>query len=207
MIGDPFDQILQRARHGDELAWTVLYDSLSGPLGAYLRARGAPDPFDQLGETFLQLARDLATFTGSETQFRAWAFTIAHHRLIDATRRRGRRPVAVAPPEELRRLSDQLTLADRPPEYGRALYAQGQIEDRELLTRLLAHVTDEQRDVLLLRFVVDLDPATVGEITGRTANAVSAITSRALSTLRALLNRSVSTAGSDSRPDGDPGPR
>lgn len=56
--------------------------------------------------------------------------------------------------------------------------------DRELLGGLLARLTDEQREVLLLRFVADLDTATVGEVTGRSANAVAAITRRALATLR-----------------------
>ena len=64
MIGDGFERILARARDGDELAWTVLYDDLSGQLLGYLRGRGAPEPEDQLGETFLQVARDLPRFTG-----------------------------------------------------------------------------------------------------------------------------------------------
>jgi len=32
MIGEGFDRVLERARTGDELAWTALYDSLSGQL-------------------------------------------------------------------------------------------------------------------------------------------------------------------------------
>ncbi len=41
MIGPDFDRVLARARNGDELAWTVLYDDVSGPLLGYLRGRGA----------------------------------------------------------------------------------------------------------------------------------------------------------------------
>ena len=47
MIGDGFDRVLARARDGDELAWTVLYDDLSRQLLGYLRGRGAPEPEDQ----------------------------------------------------------------------------------------------------------------------------------------------------------------
>ncbi len=46
MIRDGFDRVLARARDGDELAWTVLYDDLSGQLLGYLRGRGAPEPED-----------------------------------------------------------------------------------------------------------------------------------------------------------------
>ena len=65
-----------------------------------------------------------------------------------------------------------------------------QLADRELLDGLLAHLTEEQREVLLLlRFAADLDTATVGEVTGRSANAVAAITRRALATLREVLDQ------------------
>ena len=184
MIGDGFERILARARDGDELAWTVLYDDLSGQLLGYLRGRGAPEPEDQLGETFLQVARDLPRFTGDEEGFRSWVFTIAHRRLLDASRTRRRRPTAPLPPERLVPVSDALRESEQDIEAVAARLA-----DRELLDGLLAHLTDEQREVLLLRFAADLDTATVGEVTGRSANAVAAITRRALATLREVLDQ------------------
>jgi RNA polymerase sigma-70 factor (ECF subfamily) len=182
MIGNGFARVLERAREGDELAWAALYDDLAGPLLGYLRGRGAPEPEDQLGETFLQVARDLRSFSGDEAGFRSWVFTIAHRRLLDAARTRRRRPAVPLAPERLTPIADAL----RGPEVGPddALAA---ISDRDLLLGLLAHLTDDQREVLLLRFVADLDTSTVGEVTGRTPNAVAALTTRALATLRALL--------------------
>jgi len=182
MIGDGFARVLERARAGDELAWTALYDSLAGQLLGYLRGRGAPDPEDQLGETFLQVARDLASFSGDEAGFRSWVFTIAHRRLLDAARSRRRRPAVPIAPERLAPVAEAL----RAPADGvdAALEA---IADREVLLGLLAHLTDEQREVVLLRFVADLDTAAVGAITGRSPNAVAAVTRRALGALRDLL--------------------
>jgi RNA polymerase sigma-70 factor (ECF subfamily) len=182
MIGAGFETVLARARAGDELAWTALYDDLAGPLLGYLRGRGAPEPEDQLGETFLQLARDLPSFEGDEAGFRAWVFTIAHRRLLDAARRRRRRPAAPLGPDELEPLAEALGGSDDAVE--RTVTALG---DRELLARLLAPLTEEQREVLLLRFAADLDTATVGAITGRSANAVAAMTRRAIGELRGTL--------------------
>lgn len=184
MIGEGFERVLSRARDGDELAWTALYDDLSGQLLGYLRGRGAPEPEDQLGETFLQVARDLPHFTGDEAGFRSWVFTIAHRRLLDASRTRRRRPTAPMPPERLVPVSDAL----RGPEQDIEAVA-ARLIDRELLDGLLAHLTDEQREVLLLRFAADLDTATVGEVTGRSPNAVAAITRRALAALREVLDQ------------------
>lgn len=183
MLGDGFEGILERARAGDELAWAALYDDLAGPLLGYLRARGAPEPEDQLGETFLQIARDLPSFSGDESGFRSWVFTIAHRRLLDASRRRRRRP---AVPLEDVRLVPLAEAADAgEDDVARAIAALG---DRELIARLLAPLTEEQREVLLLRFAADLDTATVGAITGRSANAVAAMTRRAIADLRRLLD-------------------
>jgi RNA polymerase sigma-70 factor (ECF subfamily) len=182
MIGDGFARVLERAREGDELAWAALYDDLTGPILGYLRGRGAPEPEDQLGETFLQVARDLRTFHGDEAGFRSWVFTIAHRRLLDVARSRRRRPAVPLAPERLAPIADALRGPAVGPED--ALDA---VADRDLLVGLLAHLAEDQREVLLLRFVADLDTATVGGITGRTPNAVAALTTRALATLRGLL--------------------
>jgi RNA polymerase sigma-70 factor (ECF subfamily) len=183
MIGERFASVLAAARAGDELAWSVLYDDLSGPLLGYLRARGAPDPEDQLGETFLQLARDLASFDGDERGFRAWVFTIAHRRMLDASRRRKRRPAVPLPDEKLtviaEALADDALLTDE---------LLTSIVDRDLLAQLLRPLNDEQREVLVLRFVLDLTPAEVAEITGRSPNAVAAITHRGLGRIRSLMD-------------------
>jgi RNA polymerase sigma-70 factor, ECF subfamily len=188
VIGPGFSESLARARSGDELAWSVLYDDLAGPLLGYLRGRGAPDPEDQLGETFLQIARDLASFSGDEAGFRSWVFTIAHRRLLDAARTRRRRPATVLPPEQLTPVADALRhtgpdslglegldgLADR-------------LADGELLDGLLGVLSEEQREVLVLRFIADLDTAAVGAITGRSPNAVAALTGRGLARIREHL--------------------
>lgn len=185
MIGDGFVRVLERAREGDELAWTALYDDLAGPLLGYLRGRGAPEPEDQLGETFLQIARDLPRFDGDEAGFRSWVFTIAHRRLLDAARTRRRRPATPLEPDRLVPVADALRApADEQDGTASAILS---FEDRELLSGLLAHLTEDQREVLLLRFVADLDTATTGEVTGRSPNAVAALTTRALATLRGVI--------------------
>ena len=71
---------------GDDWAWRALYDELAPALLGYLRARRADHPEDLLGEVMLQIVRDLPSFGGGFYDFRAWAFTIAHHRLLDERR-------------------------------------------------------------------------------------------------------------------------
>ena len=100
-----FSDLLAAARAGDEHAWERDLRGLAPIVLGYLRANGAPDPEDVLGETFLQVARDISRFEGDESSFRSWVFTIAHHRLIDARRYSARRPIELAaePPEPAER--------------------------------------------------------------------------------------------------------
>src|SRR5947207_12645280 len=92
-FGESFEGMLGAARAGQQWAWEGIYRELSPSVFGYLRARRADEPDDLTAEVFLQVVRDLGSFEGGESAFRAWVFTIANHRLLDERRRNGRRPV------------------------------------------------------------------------------------------------------------------
>ncbi len=184
MIGAAFDSVLIAAREGAEWAWERIYRDLAGQVRAYLRLRGAADPDDLLGETFLVVARGIARFEGDERAFRSWVFLTAHHRLLDALRRAARRPVAadlVDPPE--------LPAPDDPE--AEAIAALG--TDR--VRRLLDTLTAEQRDVLTLRIVGELTVNEIAELLGKEPGAVKALQRRALRRLRKILESPVPLSG------------
>jgi RNA polymerase sigma factor (sigma-70 family) len=143
----------------------------------------------------LQVVRRLDTFEGSESGFRSWVFTIAHNRLIDVRRSRSRRPEDLAPADEL---EDDLPAVENEPE---ALTAIGTEEVVELLDRL----TDDQREVLLLRLVGGLQLAEIAEATGRPRQAVKSLQKRGIEQLRRMV-RSADVRGRSRRgpPHDDP---
>lgn len=135
----------------------------------YLRGQGAPDADDLLSEVFVQVARSLPRFTGSDDEVRPWIFAIARNRLIDAHRRRARRPEVVGPP-----------VGDQPaPEPDLAV-------DPALIAAL-AQLTPDQREVITLRFVADLPLEEVASLTGRSEGAVKSMQHRALAQLARIL--------------------
>ena len=140
-----------------------------GVLG-YLRSQGVGDPEDVLGDVFLHVARSLPRFEGDEEHLRRWVYTLAHHRIIDDRRRRARRP-QIADTE----------VPDRPapptPESA----------DPELVAAL-AQLTDEQREVVLLRFIADMPIDEVARMTNRSSVAVRALQHRAMAQLARNLN-------------------
>jgi RNA polymerase sigma-70 factor (ECF subfamily) len=176
VVDDGFEAVLEQAQHGSERAWEQLYGLLARPLRAYVSMRGADDPDDLVGETFVQVARNLARFEGGEAEFRSWVFMVAHNRVIDERRRSGRRPATLVAEH------DETNLAVGDVE-GEALDALGLERVRSMLERLTA----DQRAVLLLRFVGDLTLDEIAVVVGRPLGAVKQLQRRALRSLKRAL--------------------
>ena len=174
-----FAAILRAARAGEEWAWRALYAELAPALLGYLRARRADQPEDLLGEVMLQMVRDLPSFDGGKRDFRAWAFMIAHHRLLDERRRSARRPAEAMPPPEIARLGP---LGDAEEDALRALSA-------ERVGRLLAKLSPDQQSVILLRVLGELTFEQVAEVIGKTPGAAKALQRRGLEAIRHELER------------------
>jgi RNA polymerase sigma factor (sigma-70 family) len=172
-----FQELLGAAQAGQEDAWGTIYGDLAPALLGYLRAQGAAEPEDLLGELFLQMVRDIAGFAGGEVQFRAWAFAIAHHRLLDDRRYRARRPVEPVSPEALVEQS-----GDEPGP------AESGFPDRGM-RNALRRLPEEQRSVVLLRVLGDLSVADVARVLGKTQGAVKAAQRRGLASLKRQLTR------------------
>lgn len=177
MIGEQFESILSAARTGAEWAWTDLYKSFAPSILGYLRAQAVPEPEDLTAEVFFQIVRSLGTFDGNESEFRSWIFVIAHRKIIDDHRSRKRKPADPSPVEVIEPRA-----------------ATGNVEDEALrglsdlrVRRLLAGLTPDQRDVLLLRILGGLSAPEVAAAMGKRTGAVEALQRRALAQLRKRL--------------------
>jgi RNA polymerase sigma-70 factor (ECF subfamily) len=150
-----------------------LYEELAPAVLGYLRSQRVAEPYDLLGEVFVQVTRDAPRFAGDAAAARRWVFTIAHNRIVDDSRRRARRPATVEAPAEV-------AAAAAPADPAPTL-------DPELVDAL-RQLTPEQREVLVLRFVADLPVEEVAAVTGRRPGAVKTMQRRALARLRSLLS-------------------
>jgi RNA polymerase sigma-70 factor (ECF subfamily) len=141
---------------------------------------GASDPDDLVGETWLHVARRIHEFSGDEAGFRSWVFMIAHHRVIDARRRRSRRPEVLA---------DQNTL--RGPSTRSAEDEAMERMAADELEAVLEQLSPDQREVVLLRFVGGFGIREIAEIMGKRPGAVQALQRRAFAKLEKILEREV----------------
>ena len=155
-------------------AAAAAYRELAPAVLGYLRSQRVPDPEDVLGEVFLHVARDIGRFSGDDAALRRWVFSIAHNRSMDA-HRKAKRDRSTS---EAEFAEDRVASADGPDEP----------VDHELIAAL-ATLTEEQREVVVLRFVADLPLEAVAKITGRKVGAVKALQHRALENLRRAVSR------------------
>ena len=170
-----FDDVLHAARAGAEWAWARIYEQLAPKIVGYLRAHGATDPDDLAGEVFLHVVRDLPQFTGGERDFNAWTFTIAHRRLVDELRRRGRRPLELVSADAVARAAGAGgdVIVD----------AEGRLEDAAVRAAI-DELPADQRSVVLLRIIGDLTIDDIARALGKRPGAVKALQRRGLRRLQ-----------------------
>ncbi len=175
---DPQDETftadLDAARDGDEEAFVRIWRAVHPGLVRYLRVRGDDAPEDLASETWVQVLRGLGGFVGGAPEFRAWLFTIARNRAVDAGRARARRPsVPVADVAELRE-----------PETAPSAEQHAVDNDGTLRAlRLVATLPAVQAEMVMLRVVAGLDVADVAEMLDKKPGTVRVTVHRALQTL------------------------
>lgn len=178
MTGPPPDDLVSRLRAGDENAWARLYDQLAGPISGYARSRGVLDVDDLVGDVFAAAAERIGDFDGDDQRLRSWLFTIAHHRLADDLRKRRRRATDAADPSSFEELRES---RDVEVEAVARLDAAGALALLDLLT-------EDQRDVVVLRVLGELTIAETAAVLGRPAGAVKALQHRGLQRIQRHLS-------------------
>ncbi len=169
--------LLEAARRREPEAMGQIFDLYAPPLFRYaVRLCHDPAEADQIvGDVFAQLLEQMAAGKGPRSNLRSYLYQIAYHVLIDHVRYGSHvSPMDVA-----------LDLPD-----ARASVA-SQAEEKELLQELEFAVanglTDEQRHIIMLRFVEGFSLQETADITGKRVNAVSVLQNRAIAKLREAL--------------------
>lgn len=146
------------------------YRAFAPSVLAYFRSHRMDNAEDLVGDVFVDVAQGLSKFSGDSDALRRWVFTIARRRRVDEVRRQVvRRLVVVRDPPE------------RPsPDDPGAM-------DRDLVEALRA-LTTTQREVVILRFAIDLSIEDVARVLRRSPGAVKALQVRALNQLSSRLD-------------------
>jgi RNA polymerase sigma-70 factor (ECF subfamily) len=176
--------LLERARAYDLVALEAIYDRHAPKVRSYLYRRiGDADLADDLtAQVFLHMLQAIRDDKAWTTSFSGWLYRIAHNLMVDHLRRfsgTGRVSLDDAPPL-LSPDGDPVAIADERLAW-------------ERLAAAIARLTDEQAEVVVLRFLEGLSIAEAAQVMDKSEGAVKALQYRAVLALRRLVSDAAET--------------
>jgi len=176
----PVPDVIERARSGDRSAFGELYDQHVDAVYRYVlyRVREPSDAEDLTSEVFTRAFANIHRYRWQGKSFLAWLYTIARNAVTD--RRRRERPTVD--------LDNAYGVAeDGPTAHDRAVRG----EQVDALRGAVKHLTTEQQEVLVLRFIENMSSRQVAQVLGKNEGAIRALQFRALGRLRKLMTEQV----------------
>ena len=163
----------------DQDALSAIFDEYAPAIYRYqLRLGVSPQEADQIvGDVFARLLEKLSEGKGPRTNLRSYLFQIAYHLVVDNARERQRS----APLDVAESISEEMKPVQSQTEENILL--------EELSTAMERELTEEQRNVIVLRFQEGFSIKETAEITGKNVNAVKALQNRSFTKLRMAMNR------------------
>ncbi len=130
---------------------------------------------DMVGDVFVRALEGLPAYRDTGRPFEAWLYRIAQARVVDHYRRQSVRLVAP--------LDEQLVAADATDPAQTAAHQ----DDVRRAWEALSSLTEDQQQVISLRFLAGYSIAEAARVLEKTEGAVKALQHRALASLRRLL--------------------
>jgi RNA polymerase sigma-70 factor (ECF subfamily) len=168
------EQLVSRAQAGDRDALEELYLEHFDRIYSYLHLTvgNRHDAEDLTTQTFLKMLESISRFHWGSAPFSAWLFRIAHNLAMDHFRLRRRWQLEEEVPEPAGAVESSAE-----EEAMRVLSSQSMFD-------LIEGLSDEQRQVLILKFVFDFSNAEAATVLDKTEGAVKSLQHRALASLQ-----------------------
>jgi RNA polymerase sigma-70 factor (ECF subfamily) len=170
--------LLNAARMLDKDALVKIFDLYSSALYNYaLRLCGDPVRADHtVGDVFVRLLDQLSSGSGPSTNLRSYLYQTTYHLIVDEART-SRRTVPL-----------DVAVWLRPDAHSSILGLEDRIMFEVVLSAIQSDLTDDQRHVLILRYLEEFSLRETAAIMGITVTHVKVIQNRAIAKVRQALN-------------------
>jgi RNA polymerase sigma-70 factor (ECF subfamily) len=172
-------RLVDRAKAGDRGALEELYLIHFDRIYSYLHMSvgNRHDAEDLTNQTFVRMIESIDRFEWRQAPLSAWLFRIAHNLAMDHFRAGRRWQPEEEPPEP----EDSQQSADE-----EALHSIG----RQSMLEMIEGLSEEQQQVLMLKFVFNFGNGEVAAILGKSEGAIKSLQHRALASLQRQLAKS-----------------
>lgn len=177
-------KLIHAAQQGDQQAFAELYRAYVDKIYRYIffRVGNAETADDLTSEVFLRVVESLPGYQDRNVPFLAWLYRVAHARVVDHYRREH-------PTEQIEEIEDrELSTEDDLDGELMTTYHQ------ETIRTALRTLTDEQQQVIILRFVENYNLQQTAQVLGKTISAIKVMQHRAIKALNlALHNQNIAS--------------
>ncbi len=172
------EALLASAAAFDETALGELYDRYEARIYSYIfrRTGDATLAEDLTAQVFLKMLEAIRSGKGWHSSFSGWLYRIAHNAVIDYYRQRDR--------QQQVQLEDAVSVVAS--DHNPVVIAETNM-DANRLRAAIARLTEEQADVISLRFLEGYSISEVAIMMDKTEGSIKALQYRAVATLRQLL--------------------
>jgi len=176
MDEESLDRLVADAKRGDTDAFAHIFDEYAGPIYRFIASRvNHPSDAEDLTQlVFVKALEALPRYEARGIPFGGWLFRLARNAIIDQIRTRREHLSLVA---ATTRESDEAS-----PESTASLH-----DDLDRVAAALQELTDDQREVIELRFFAGLSVAEAAEAMGRQEGTIRGLQFRAVGALRRSL--------------------
>ena len=170
-------RLVERAQQGDRKALEELYLMHFDRIYSYLQMSvgNRHDAEDLTNQTFVKMLESIDRFQWRKVPVSAWLFRIAHNLAMDHFRSRRRWQPEEEPPEPPD--SEERSAEEE------ALHSIG----RQSMLEMIEGLSQDQQQVLTLKFVFNFSNGEVATILGKTEGAIKSLQHRALGSLQRQL--------------------
>ncbi|MFC2045064.1 RNA polymerase sigma factor [Chloroflexota bacterium] len=169
--------LVKKATEGDSESFGKLYDTYLEPIYRYVyhQVRDNEMAEDITQEVFIKAWKVIKSCRGRESTFKAWLYRIAHNHTVDCFRRQK---------HESRIDIDNHDFGEEKRSLDATLdeIAEGDEASRALSE--LVFLPDNQRQVVILKFIEGLDNQEISKVMGKSQGAIRVLQFRALAELR-----------------------
>ena len=176
MDDETLDRLVAEAQRGNTEAFGRIFDEFAGPIHRFIASRvDRPSDAEDLTQlVFVKALEALPRYEARGIPFGGWLFKLARNAIIDQIRtRRDHLSLVTAVTRATEEAGPEAMAALR--------------DDLERVGRALADLTDDQREVIELRFFAGLSVFEVAAAMGRQDGTIRGLQFRAIASLRRSL--------------------